>query len=679
MLAYLELLGAAAAYTAGNLLQAAAAGRSHRVDRLDPGLLRRLADDRMYVAGFLAQVLGFGLAFLARASLPLYLAQAGSNAAVGLTAVAGTLWLGWRLRAPEILALVGMAAGLALLAGSAVPSPATSLSGKAATVLVVTLVAAVGLGAVGARITGTRGAVAMGGCAGVAFGVLAVAGRSAAGGPWLSLPTSAMFWVMVLAAVVGQGLFASSLQRGSTTGAVGTVAAVSTLFAAVSGLTMLSDRIVAGREAWVVMGLVLVLGAVWLLAAGHTTLIVEDVVPCAPPVEVAGDGVGVAGDGATGDGAGVGVEEIAAVGRARTATVIVPAYNEAGTVATSLRVIVEVLRSTMPDRVWEILIVDDGSTDATAAEARGAVAALCGVDMRIRVLRHPVNRGLGGALQTGFRASTGDVVVVIDCDLSYHPGHIPKLVAALENSDADIMIASPYMAGGSTRDVPRGIERRSRLANGFLATASNSGIATLTGMVRAYRGSFIRGLTLKAMDDGINVEAIYKTQVLRGRIGELPATLDWGGLEARAGRSRMRDLRTRVKTYNTLVHGLMFRPYLAFALGTATLIGLGGLLGLVAMVLPGMQLGLTVLGVTLLGTGVLVGFAGVLSVQAKRYFEELYFLLGRERTGEPVVIEDLASDWTGALSLVSDGPFAGLVPPVEVSPRVEAQDGAGTP
>ncbi|WP_445185050.1 glycosyltransferase family 2 protein [Pseudonocardia sp. Cha107L01] len=337
-----------------------------------------------------------------------------------------------------------------------------------------------------------------------------------------------------------------------------------------------------------------------------------------------------------------------------TGTVIIPAYNEAENIAVSLHKVVEVLESALADRRWEIVIVDDGSQDATSAQARAAVDRLGASAVRIRVLRHLANQGLGGALQTGFKASTGDVVVVIDCDLSYHPDHIPKLVRALESSHAEVAVASPYMVGGSTRDVPAGIERRSRIANSFLSAASNSGIATLTGMVRAYRGPFIRGLALRATDDGINVEALYKTGVLRGRVQEVPAVLDWGGLAARAGRSRMRDRRVRTKTYNILVSGLMFRPYLAFALGMLALIGVGGALGLTAMLLPGMQLGLTVLGVSLLGTGILVLFAGLLSIQVKRSFEELYFLLGHENVGVPRVAEDegtVSADRAG-LSLV---------------------------
>ena len=88
------------------------------------------------------------------------------------------------------------------------------------------------------------------------------------------------------------------------------------------------------------------------------------------------------------------------------------------------------------------------AANSTAALAAAAAAALTSGTVSVKVLRHIANRGLGGALQTGFGHSTGDVVVVVDCDLSYSPDHIPKLVAAVEDGKAQIAVASPYMPGG---------------------------------------------------------------------------------------------------------------------------------------------------------------------------------------------------------------------------------------
>jgi glycosyltransferase involved in cell wall biosynthesis len=319
-----------------------------------------------------------------------------------------------------------------------------------------------------------------------------------------------------------------------------------------------------------------------------------------------------------------------------TGTVLVPAYNEDQVVGPSLVQIADTLARHSDQRSWEIVVVDDGSADATAVEAEAAGAHLAKRGIQVRVIRHVANRGLGAALQTGFAASTGDVVVVIDCDLSYSPDHIPRLVDALVQGQAKMAIASPYMAGGATVGVPRHLERRSRMANRFLSNAVHGEVETLTGMVRAYDGPFIRGLALKAPDADINLETIYKTMIMRGRIVEIPAVLDWSGLESRAGRSRIASPRTRFKVYKTLLDGVLFRPYIFFGLAGIAMI-LGGIaVGLLELVL-GNYVELSVLAICAVTTGLMMCFAGLLSIQIKRSFEELFFQAGRDRVGATVV------------------------------------------
>lgn len=310
---------------------------------------------------------------------------------------------------------------------------------------------------------------------------------------------------------------------------------------------------------------------------------------------------------------------------ARSGTIVLPAYNESEMVADSLRRIVAVLATALGDRRWEVLVVDDGSADDTAAIAVTAAAETSTDRITVRVLRHIANRGLGGALQTGFAHSTGDVVVVVDCDLSYHPDHIPALVRAVEDGRAQIAVASPYMPGGRTIGVPPALERRSRWANRFLASISGSDLHTYTGMVRAYDGPYVRAMALKASDDMINVETLYKTGLLHGRVVEVPAVLDWTGLAARAGRTRMRDRRIRSKTYELIARGVMYRPYLVFSAGGLLLLLVGGAIGLAATLLPGTQVGLTVLAVSMMVAGFSAGLISVISMQVKRGFEELFY------------------------------------------------------
>ena len=347
---------------------------------------------------------------------------------------------------------------------------------------------------------------------------------------------------------------------------------------------------------------------------------------------------------------------------ARIGTVLVPAHNEAAVVVDTLHRVAHVLRTRLAEREWEVLVVDDGSTDDTAVLAEVAAEALSTPGLTVRLLRHLTNRGLGGALQTGFAASTGDVVVVIDCDLSYHPDHIPGLVQGVEDGRAQIAVASPYMPGGRTIGIPTGVERRSRLANRFLAALSNSELHTFTGMVRAYDGPFIRELALKSLDDIINVETLYKTALLHGRVVEVPAVLDWSGLTARAARNPLLGRRTRAKSLEMLVRGVLYRPYLVFAFGSVLLAAVGSALGLSAMLAPGEQVGLTVLAVSLLVAGFSAGLVSVLSMQVKRGFEELYYQQSPARRLIPSMVVD---------------PVPVLVPP-DLVPRQAPSAGPGS-
>ena len=105
-------------------------------------------------------------------------------------------------------------------------------------------------------------------------------------------------------------------------------------------------------------------------------------------------------------------------------TVILPAFNEEGAVASQI----EAIRRALDAGTWghEILVVDDGSSDRTGELALAAGA---------RVIRHAENRGYGAAIKAGVLAAKHNVCVIIDADNTYPPGEIPAVLAALESSD----------------------------------------------------------------------------------------------------------------------------------------------------------------------------------------------------------------------------------------------------
>lgn len=116
-----------------------------------------------------------------------------------------------------------------------------------------------------------------------------------------------------------------------------------------------------------------------------------------------------------------------------TVTVVIPAHNEGHGIAPLLALVWAYL----PDA--ELLVIDDASTDDTAAQARAAGA---------RVIRHPINRGNGAAVKTGIRQATGEVILLMDADGQMAPDHIPAILGKLaEGFDMVVGVRTPGTQG----------------------------------------------------------------------------------------------------------------------------------------------------------------------------------------------------------------------------------------
>ena len=125
-------------------------------------------------------------------------------------------------------------------------------------------------------------------------------------------------------------------------------------------------------------------------------------------------------------------------------SVIVPTYNEAG----SLPPLVDRLAAAMAGREWELVVVDDGSPDGTADLAERLAPA-----RPVRVLRRAGKAGLASAVIAGMKEARGDILVVMDADLSHPPEVVPQLVDAID-AGADLAVGSRYVHGGATMDWP---------------------------------------------------------------------------------------------------------------------------------------------------------------------------------------------------------------------------------
>ncbi len=324
----------------------------------------------------------------------------------------------------------------------------------------------------------------------------------------------------------------------------------------------------------------------------------------------------------------------------------IPAYNEESILAQNLEILGAYMASIEDRYRWEMVIVDDGSLDQTGELAE---AFARGRDS-VRVLHHRVNLGLGRALRTAFLDCRGDYVVTFDVDLSYSPDHIARLLARIERTGAGVVVASPYMPGGSAANVPWHRRIASRWANRLLSTAVTSRLSTVTGLVRAYSADLLRRLDLRSAGMEINSEIVHKTLLLGGRIDEIPARLEWLPQPA-GGIGRRSNMRMAKQTASVLMSGFLFRP-VTFLVGPGLLILLfavwvniwtlihfvtafrtlppGGWIfdrasSAVEAAFRDFPHTFVVGGIALMLAILMIGL-GVLALQARAYFEELFHL-----------------------------------------------------
>ena len=219
-------------------------------------------------------------------------------------------------------------------------------------------------------------------------------------------------------------------------------------------------------------------------------------------------------------------------------SIVVPAHNEAARLAAGYARLAPTLERLGPERV-EVVVVDDGSADATAE----AAARVYGSLPHHRVVALPENRGKGAALRLGLRVARGPLVVTADADMAIDPGHIPEVMTALER--ADLAPGSRTGDGRITYDAPwRTIAGAafSRLVHHYVTTPLRD---TQCGF-KGYRLGAGRLLALLAHVEGfaIDVELFHLARVLGLSVEPVPVTWsDVPGSSVHPGRVALDVLR----------------------------------------------------------------------------------------------------------------------------------------
>jgi glycosyltransferase involved in cell wall biosynthesis len=200
----------------------------------------------------------------------------------------------------------------------------------------------------------------------------------------------------------------------------------------------------------------------------------------------------------------------------KTVSVVIPAYNEADSIVSTLQAVRE---HVICD---ELIVVDDGSTDGTGALADSWA------DL---VIRLPRNQGKGAALQTGWRRAAGDIVLLLDGDLRESAGEANRLIAPVLSGVCDMAVAVlPAPARKAGVGLAKGLARHGiRLLTGYRAQAPLSGQRAIRRQVLERTGRLDKGFGIEV---GLTIDALRAGY----RVLEVPVAFshretgnDWAG------------------------------------------------------------------------------------------------------------------------------------------------------
>jgi glycosyltransferase involved in cell wall biosynthesis len=195
-------------------------------------------------------------------------------------------------------------------------------------------------------------------------------------------------------------------------------------------------------------------------------------------------------------------------------SVIIPVYNEAATIGE----IIERVRRAPIDLPRELIVVDDGSTDATPQVLEKIVADH---PADIQIVSRTVNGGKGAAIRTGISHARGQIILVQDADLEYDPRDYPLLLEPILEDQADVVFGNRFHGGPH-----RVLYFWHYTANRFLTLLSN----LLTGLnlsdmevgYKLFRADVLKRITLKSDRFGFEPEITVKVAKLGCRVYEVP-------------------------------------------------------------------------------------------------------------------------------------------------------------
>ena len=205
-------------------------------------------------------------------------------------------------------------------------------------------------------------------------------------------------------------------------------------------------------------------------------------------------------------------------------SIVVPTFNERERLADLVDAIFAAYAAERLDA--ELIIVDDNSPDGT-----GRLADELARKYRIQVLHRSGKLGLGTAVVAGFALASAPIVGVIDADLSHPPQMLPRMTAVMQQTGADVVVASRYVPGGAVRNWPAGRRAMSRVA--CLLARGLTPVRDAASGFFLIRRDLARGVTISAGGFKICLELLVRGRPRR--VVEVPYTFE----DRAAGVSKM--------------------------------------------------------------------------------------------------------------------------------------------
>lgn len=255
--------------------------------------------------------------------------------------------------------------------------------------------------------------------------------------------------------------------------------------------------------------------------------------------------------------------------RPTSLSVVIPALNEENGID-------EILGRVLAQRAGlaavgiptlEVLVVDDGSKDKTADRVRAHAD--------VRLIQHPVNKGYGAALKTGFNAATGDLLAFLDADGTYPPESFPALCSAIEEHEADLIIGSRMLGRDSEMPLVRRVGNTIFAA--MLSIVGSRRISDSASGMRVFRRQTLS--TLYPLPDGLDFTPAMSTRAVYEGLAMVEVPIPY---KERVGRSKLNPLKDGIRFLRSILWtALLYDPQRFFGpvglvmLAIALILGLG--------------------------------------------------------------------------------------------------------